>query len=81
MNSKTSGEGTPPALSDLEYGGSFNKALCNRLVTHFNGEERDAEGQGKRALVVGLFGEWGCDARRHPGHRVDAAGVFQRMAL
>lgn len=68
MNSKTSGEETPPALSKLEYGGSFNKALCTRLERHFSYAASDAEGQGKHALVVGLFGEWGCGKTLHLRH-------------
>lgn len=68
MNSKTSGEEAPPALSDLEYGGSFNKALCTRLERHFRDAASDAEGQGKRALVIGLFGEWGCGKTLHLRH-------------
>ena len=68
MNSKTSEEGTPPALSDLEYGGSFNKALCKHLERHFSDAASDAEGQGKHALVVGLFGEWGCGKTLHLRH-------------
>lgn len=68
MTAKNSGEETPSAPPQLEYGISFNKALCKRLESHFSSASADAEGKGKRALVVGLFGEWGCGKTLHLRH-------------
>lgn len=55
-------------LPPLDYGQSFNRALCERLDAQFAGTRQDAEGKGKRALVVGLFGEWGCGKTLHLQH-------------
>lgn len=68
MTAKNSGEETPSAPPQLEYGASVNKALCSRLERHFSDAKNDAEGQGKRALVIGLFGEWGCGKTLHLRH-------------
>ncbi len=68
MDAHTSTEATASAPIKLAYGGSFNKALCTRLERHFSDSTGDAEGQGKRALVIGLFGEWGCGKTLHLRH-------------
>lgn len=68
MNAKSTGEDTSSAPSALEYGASFNQALCERLERHFSDATDDPEGKGKRALVVGLFGEWGCGKTLHLRH-------------
>ncbi len=65
-------DATPPKL---EYGISFNPALCNRLERHFNGEA-DAEGRGGRALVVGLFGEWGSGKTLHLQHILKSFSAY-----
>jgi len=54
-------------LPELEYAKHFNDAICQRLDRHFVGEI-DAEGRGRRALVVGLFGEWGSGKTLHLQH-------------
>ena len=61
------GEQKTSKLPELKYAVQFNAALCRRLDNHFRGVI-DAEGQGRRALVVGLFGEWGTGKTLHLQH-------------
>jgi hypothetical protein len=68
MDSDSPAQETTTTPPKLDYGVSFNKALCKRLERHFSSATHDAEGKGSRALVVGLFGEWGCGKTLHLRH-------------
>ena len=55
-------------IPELQYGEEFHLALCERLGEHFSQEKLDSEGGGHRALVAGLFGEWGSGKTLHLQH-------------
>jgi len=57
-----------PKLPELQYGQSFNRAIFRRLKKHFAEAAAGTGPTAFRALVVGLFGEWGSGKILHLRH-------------